>query len=179
MKMRFTKSNLQLWERGHKRPARFTLIELFVVMIIIVIMFSILSPMYERIGAANRVGSTARVIGSHLSLARQLAQSKRRYVALVLPGNVSELEVKDKFATFRLAYLDENGGVFDSWVEDSKWKYLPKGCSIMEADKDIGIQKVTSSVLYYEKNPFDDNMQEINGVNFNGVLVESGARLCR
>ena len=67
----------------------FTLVELFVVMVVIVIMLSLIIPVFERIGAGNRVTSTAKSIGSELSLARQYSQTNSSYIALILPGNTA------------------------------------------------------------------------------------------
>ena len=122
-------------------------------MVIIVIMLSILTPVFERMGAGNRVTSTAKSIGSELSLARQYSQTDSSYVALIVPGNTAsytgstasgcpaELPDNYKFAIYRLAHITFDGTSynFDRWVDGSKWQILPKGCSVMEVDADIGI----------------------------------------
>ena len=161
-------------ERTMKSCSRFTIIELFVTMVIVVILLALVAPLFERMGAGNRVNSTARIIGSQLSLARQLAQSKSSYVALILPGDVPGLPESNKFKIHRIAYLDDDtsgGYVFSRWAEDSKWLYLPKGCTLMEADDDAGINDGT----VYTKLPSDNNITEVDDVDLGGVVRGSNA----
>ena len=166
---------------------RFTLLELFIVMIIIVIMLAILLPLYERMGAGGRVKSTARLVGSQLSLARQLAQSKRSYIALILPGNEATyagtcaLPERHKFSIYRLAYVTKSGNDynFSSWVEDSKWIFSPKGSSIMEADQDVGIYGDIGSSPWkdYVAIPQDNISTLVDNVPFANPLVDKTCNL--
>ena len=173
----------------------FTLVELFVVMVIVVIMLTILVPVFEQMGAGNRVDSTVKSIGSELSLARQYAQTNSTYVALIMPGakdddppndefdtaytsitsptcaNPPDLPAEYKFTTYRLAYVDLVGSdfIFDRWVEDSKWEFLPSGCTIMEADDEIGIQNGGVYVIQ----PNDNTISAVQNVPFGPPLVDS------
>ena len=163
----------------------FTLVELFVVMVIVVIMLTILIPLFDQMGAGNKVNSTAKSIGSELSLARQYAQTNSSFVALIMPGNnqnsdypgsppagcPTELPSEYKFTSYRLAYVELVGNdyTFNRWVEDSKWFTLPGGNAIMEADDDIGIQNNGN----YVSQPNDDTVSVVDGVKFGKPLVNT------
>ena len=175
---------------------KFTLVELFVVMVVIVIMFTLLSPVFERIGAGNRVSSTAKSMGSELSLARQYAQTTRSYIALIAPGNKATysgsgtsgcptaLPDKYRFSTYRLAQVDYDGTNynFNSWTDGSTWVFLPKGCSIMEVDEDIGIYNDAGSPKDYVTIPAEPNVGSsgitvVQNVPFGLPLVEDTCNL--
>jgi hypothetical protein len=50
--------------------------------------------------------------------------------------------------------------VFDRWVENTTWSFLPTGASIMEADDDIGIKSGST----YQATPVDDTYSVVKNV---------------
>lgn len=164
----------------NRKRKHFTLIELFVVMVIIVILLAILLPLYERMGAGSRVNSAARLIGSQLGLARQLTQSKQRHVALIMPAHDATQNLPEEywFSIYRLAYVTEGGNApndftWSGWVEDSKWFFTPKGCTIMEADEDKGIQYWDGAQITWFPIPEDNNFIRVENVEIGKPLLDT------
>lgn len=142
---------------------RFTLVELITVVTIAAIMMALFLPLFDNVASGGRVKSAAKMVASHLSLARQYAQGSGRYVALMIPANEVDLLGDYRYSALRLAYVNYDGidYTFDSWVEDSKWGFTPKSVSIMEADGDLGIVN-SSPTPAYVKNPVDDDITTVN-----------------
>lgn len=159
-----------------KRPIpvqtqRFTLVEIVVVMVIILVMLGLSMASYRSVARANMAESAARELGSTLSYARQLAVTRREFVAVIMPGHSGTgLDPEYQYRTYRLAFVDSSYD-FLRWVDDSAWTIMRSGVSIMEADDDIGIQDSTS----YIKNPDDNSTTQIDDVNLAERLNGGGS----
>ncbi len=161
----------------------FSLVELLVVMVIMGLMLGMFLPVFDSMTSSSKLNSSVRLIGSQLNLARQYAQSNREYVALVIPGeltNVSpvenpalDLDDEKKFRAYRLATVTLSGATysFTGWIGGTKWEYLPTSYSIMEADDDVGIQKIVGTIKY-TTDPEDNNSSEVTNVPFDAPLFD-------
>lgn len=122
-----------------KSIRHFTLVELLTVIVIITIIGSITIPLYRRLMTGSAVSYGNRLVNSQLNMARVHACRKRKSVAVLFADyglnwkdSLEDLE-KNQFVlrAFRCAYVREGAGTgvweFDSWVEGSKWEFLPRG----------------------------------------------------
>lgn len=141
----------------------FSLVELIVVISIMGLLLGISAPTFYALMTGKKVDTVARDLASNITYCRQLAVARARHVALLMPGPSSSGAPDDKlYRAYRLAFVNSNSGYsFDSWVEDSKWNWAPKGASIMEADADVGIQDSVD----YAKLPDDSNYTEVDAVD--------------
>lgn len=112
----------------------FTLAELLTAIVLIAIIVGATVPAYNRLMTGNAVSYGARTIASQLNMARTHACLKRRPVAVLFPDyalSYTSPENAEAMAqkSFRAAYVKQNGvdWEFDSWVEGTKWEYLPVG----------------------------------------------------
>ena len=111
----------------------FTLVELLVVIVIMMLLVAIAVPVYSRIMNGSAVGHAARMVSSQLNLARTEACSRRKYVAVVFANSAMNYDaahapILDRRA-FRSCYLDESRN-FDCWVPGTKWEVIPTGATI-------------------------------------------------
>ncbi len=127
-------------------------------MVIAGIMLGMFIPQFEKMMAGSRINAGAKIIAGQLSLAHQYAQTSGKYVALLMPDDqMTNLTEEYMYSICRLAYVDSNSD-FDSWIDGSKWIFLPTSCSIMEADGDTGIKGYDSGTnsKFYSVYPNDD-----------------------
>jgi hypothetical protein len=120
------------------------------------------------------------MLGAQLRLARQYAITQRRRVAVLMPSKditKSDGELYNAwgstkrgflnpflYGSFRTCFVDSNG-VFDGWVPNSQWEYLPVGSAIFGADED----ETGSSFVFNPSNlPSDDSGKTtfVSGVIF-------------
>jgi Tfp pilus assembly protein FimT len=169
----------------------FTLVELIVTIMIALIIISLTAGMIMEVGAGTRLDSGAKLVGAQLLRGRQIAQSKRQLVAVIMPGKNANIEVTKKYGAIRVALVtaDESKTPveynFDSYVDDTQWAYLRPGVSIMEADADCGI--VDSGTVQEE--PVDNTVTVVQNVdleelgggasedNIRAVIFSSSGRL--
>ncbi len=144
----------------HRLTSPFTLVELMVTMVITSILFALFLPLFDTIVSGNSVSAGARLVGTNVGIARQLAQTSRNHVALVIPGDPTlpggrRLDDDYKFAMVRLAYVDNDGTTFEGWLEDSKWTFLPTGALTLQVDDHVGIKKGTGGAKEYTNDPLE------------------------
>ncbi len=155
---------------NNQKRGNFSMVELMVVLVIVSIMAAMLMPMFDSMVTGSRVNTSARAITAELHLSREYALAKSRYVALIMPGKVTGLKLQYQYTCYRMAYVIKDGNDYKmyneagnqmSWVENSRWEFLPKGVAIMEADGDIGI-RLNATTL--RRTPYELN-SEISLIN--------------
>ncbi|MDD5697120.1 MAG: hypothetical protein PHH77_00755 [Victivallaceae bacterium] len=132
--------------KNKKRLIRhqYTIIELLVVLVLAGILMGITVGGIK--GVLGRQGATGavRTLANKISLARSLAVSRNRYVALLLPdddqlnsdlggspiaNNTANFDDSYLFTQNRLCYVTKNSTTgnyeFDYWVKDYEWQQLP------------------------------------------------------
>ncbi len=141
----------------------FTLIELLVVVGIMLVLLGVSVPAFSRIVRGRSVDNASRMVSSQLMLARAEAVSKRRYVAVIMPGhNFSAPDDGNPYCygSFRTAWVEydeaNDNYTFDGWVEGTSWTFLPLGAVIAYIDYD---QTEPSSMKYDES----DDIYELRG----------------
>ncbi len=156
------------------KKALFTIIELIVVIVVALIIISITMAAYQKIITGKQVDSSAASVGAKLMEARQMAIARkgrevgvRQFVAVLMPGPNVTIGNEKRYHSFRLAIVDYDGTdyTFNRWPDDSKWEFTEPGCSIMEADVDIGIYTGGA----FEVTPTDDSLTVIDGVDLTGL----------
>ncbi len=112
---------------------RFTLVELLTVTVVMTIIIGATVPAYHRIMTGNAVSYGNRLVTSELNMARTYACQKRRAIAVLFasPDITYNPDVDEPVAlrAYRCAYVEKDGGdwKFVEWVEQSQWKFLPRG----------------------------------------------------
>ena len=120
---------------------RFTLIEMLIVVGIASLLFALLGPAFTRMTQSNAVEQHASGLKLGMERARALAVSQRRYVAMLLPDEITGDANIDKFrhGGYRLAFVTQdvsniptaidssNGFSFDSWIAEEEWRNSGKG----------------------------------------------------
>jgi type II secretory pathway pseudopilin PulG len=157
-----------------RRVRRFTLLELTMVMVIFLLMLALSMGALRRASRASQVGTAARQVGSAVHLARQVAITQRRHVALIMPAQEdSSLATTYHFRSYRLAYVTPAATdyTFTAWVDTYTWAYLPATVAIMEADNDPGISDGSD----YTITPVDNQLTKVDGVDFFTGLRGGGA----
>ncbi len=117
----------------------FSLIELLVVLAISIVLLAIAVPAFNSLTKGQSVEIGARTIGSQLKAVRSYAITNREYVALVFPTTESGISNDYLYKSFRACIVDSSN-VFESWITDEKWEFMPKGAAILEIDNsnDLG-----------------------------------------
>lgn len=169
----------------------FTLVELIVAILIALIIISLTAGMVMEVGDGTRLDSSAKLVGAQLLRGRQMAQSKRQLIAVLMPGKNASIDATKKYAAIRVALVtaDESKTPveynFDSYPDDSEWDYVSPGTSIMEADGDCGM--VNAGTVQEE--PVDNvvtvvqnvDLTELGGTNsednIRAVIFSSAGRL--
>ena len=115
----------------------FTLIELMVVIAIIAIIMGLSVPAFRNISVGSAVDASSRMLSSQLMLARAEAIARRKYVAVIIPGQYYTKNSDDRnnyhFSSFRSAFVTEDSGntfKFVEWVPGTQWTFLPTGAVI-------------------------------------------------
>jgi prepilin-type N-terminal cleavage/methylation domain-containing protein len=147
----------------------FSLVELMVVIVIMGIMIGMFLPAFDSMRSSSKMSSSIKSVGAQINLTRQYAQANRQYAGLIIPGVISnfspsvswDLPEEYKYTIYRIALLTHDAAtgqyMFDTWVQGTKWEFLPSGFSIMEADDDVGIQKDTGSIIEHVVKPPEEN----------------------
>ncbi len=158
----------------------FTLIEMMLVIVIVGVLLAITLPLLQKLTLGSGANAGITMMASELRLARRYALTKRKRIAVILPGpNATSANVTNRYGCIRLAYVNEknppNLYQFDSWLEDSQWSFMPNGISIMECDDDVGIANGAS----FTKEPADNNFTKIDGVPLTSIggNVQDGIRV--
>ncbi len=177
--------NTYLYNQYQLRIQQFSLVELLVVLVIMGVMLGMFLPVFNNMTSRNKLNSSIRIIGSRINLARQYAQSNREFAALITPAELTnvapvtnpalDLDDEKKYRAYRLAVVTLSAGTytFSSWIEGTKWEYLPTGYSLMEVDDDMGVQKIVGGSLAYTTDPEDNNASKVNGVPFDSPLFDA------
>ena len=114
----------------------FTLTELLVVMVIMIIVMSLVVPAFTSMGAGTAVDSAARMVSTQLLLARNEAVARRAHVAVILPGSTISSSSSDsslyKYNSFRTAIVEGSGPyTIKEWVQGTDWTFLPIKTTIL------------------------------------------------
>ena len=140
-------------KRAYKRKRQFTLIELLIVVAIMAVLLGLTAPAFTKITRGKAVDAASRMVSSQLMLARAEAVSKRRSIAVILPGDKFNSPSDGNayhYGSFRSAWVKYDEGnsryEFDGWVEGTTWTFLPVGAFV--ACVDYG--ETTPSGLKYE-----------------------------
>jgi Tfp pilus assembly major pilin PilA len=152
------------------RTRRFTLIELMVVIGIALLLVGLAATAYTRIAASQQVDASTATLSGALMEARQLAVSRRKYVAVLMPGTEGSTPAPKAYACYRPAFVLRIDGTpvtytFDAWPEGSKWEFTGNACSIMEADDVVGIEDNGT----YQSTPKDNTYTTVGSVDLRGV----------
>ncbi|MBN2449054.1 MAG: hypothetical protein JXR77_01615 [Lentisphaeria bacterium] len=117
---------------------RFTLVELLVVMVIVVLLMAVAIPTILKVTSSSGVEAGSRMVGSQLRLARQEAITQRKHVAILFPTLNSSGGDTVAFTGFRPCFVVNDSGTyrFDKWVPNVPWNFVPVGTVIIEADQD-------------------------------------------
>ena len=123
--------------RAYKRKRQFTLIELLVVVAIMIVLLGITAPAFSKITRGKAVDTASRMVSSQLMLARAEAVSKRRSIAVIIPGEYIDAPSDGnayRYSSFRAAWVRYDEGtsryIFDGWVEGTNWTFLPMGAFV-------------------------------------------------
>ncbi|MBQ7178090.1 MAG: hypothetical protein IJS08_11810 [Victivallales bacterium] len=135
------------------RKSPFTLIELLVVVAIMIVLLGITAPAFSKITRGRAVDAASRMVSSQLMLARAEAVSKRKSIAVIIPGHNLDVPADGNayhYASFRSAWVNYNEGdkkyYFEGWVEGTSWTFLPIGAVVAYIDYD----QPTPKALKYE-----------------------------
>ena len=150
--MREPKTDRFSCARGTRRArTAFTLVEMLVVLIIVGILLAITIPAFEKLAVGSGVDAAARMVGAQLRLARQHAIANRVRTAVLLPGPNAPGDMDEyAYVAFRSCEVERNASAppdftFASWIEGTKWEFLPVGATITEADEDYQDDDTVSS----------------------------------
>lgn len=148
--------------------ARFSMIEMIAVMVVVTIMLVIAGPTFTQMTNGNAVEAAVRDVGTSIHLARQQALARRRYVALIMPGPLEDalgISEDDRYTVHRLAYVN-SALEFQGWVENRKWEFLAPGASIMEVDDDVGISSDGNAP---DRQPTENSPAQIDNVDLTAL----------
>ena len=154
--------------RKQRKTRHFTLIELLVVVAIMIVLLGITAPAFSKITRGRAVDTASRMISSQLMLARAEAISRRKYVAVIIPGHnfVAPTDGTYHYGSFRSAFVKKITDMeyeFDGWVEGTSWTFLPLGAFVAYID----YKEDTPSSLKYvvESNSYEpsDNFNWFTG----------------
>jgi Tfp pilus assembly protein PilE len=118
----------------------FTLVELLTVTVVMTIIIGATVSAYNHIMTGNAVSYGNRLITSELNMARTYACQKRRAIAVLFtsPDITYNPDVDEPVAlrAYRCAYVEKSGSDwnFVEWVEQSQWKFLPRGAFFATTD---------------------------------------------
>ncbi len=153
------------------RARPFTLIEMIVVMVLMLVLMGLSVGTYRIISRGNQVSNTAREVGSVLRLARHAAVTKREYVACLFPGSeLNSLSPNLRYNCYRLAAVKAVGASsfeFIRWLDEDSWHFSPSSVAIMEVDDDPGI--FDGTLNSYEPIPEDDNSTLVRDVDLTSL----------
>jgi len=144
----------------------FTLVELMAVLVVMLVLMGLAVPLFNKLAVGSGVDAGARIVSAQLRLARQHAITKRKKIAVIMPGpNATTVDPKYRYSCLRPAIVTGSGGAytFEEWVENAEWTFLPLNATIMEADNDIGIKDDTT----YTKLPQESHL----GADNKGVFT--------
>lgn len=152
------------------RSVPFTLIELLTVMLIVGVLLAVTVPVIVKITSGSSVEAASRMVGAQLRLARQEAITKRKTIAVLLPsGTAVGVPAEAKFQGFRACYVD-SGDVWQAWVPNAAWAYVPVGAVIAEADDDNGIDWDPNATTPTAQ-PTDGTVTTVTGIDGDAAKV--------
>ena len=162
----------------------FTLVELLAVLVIMVIIIGVGMPAFKNLTSGTGVDAGVRMVSAQLRLARQYAITKRKRVAVMMPGpNATGLDIKYRYSILRPAEVvtQSSGAPYRvvGWIDDTTWSFLPAGASIMEADGEIGIENGAGTLVL---NPVDNTPTTATldyGVYMQTLTTATGTFDCR
>ncbi|MCP4180026.1 MAG: hypothetical protein GY756_19870 [bacterium] len=144
----------------YKFKKKFTLIELLVVLGIVIIIFSISLPAFLKMTKGQSVEIAARTIGSKLNAVRAYAITNREYTALVFITNETVSNSRYNYRAYRPCIVDSSN-VFQRWVPDEKWDYLPNATVLLSLSNNSTIASVEDDKIFGS-----GNKEALTGVIF-------------
>jgi len=163
------------------KTRRYTIVEILVVIGLMAILMGIASAGISAITAKRGINGGVSIVSSQINLARSIAVSKTRYVALLIPSPPYSLDTKLEPLScthMRLCYVrrssDVQGFVFDEWIEDYGWTKLPtKVCvNLIDGEDRASIESAT----YYAET-IDKVKINSDGVECAGIIFSPSGRL--
>lgn len=139
---------------------KFSLIELIAVVAIMAIIMAFALPAFLTMTKGQSVELAAREIGSKLKAVRSYAITNRKYTALVFVTSQPVLSQNYPYKSYRPCIVNSSN-VFQEWVPDEKWEFLPSG---------VIIQDISENITGYVDGLFGDNTNDITNVIDNNVF---------
>jgi len=143
--------------RCQRRVLHFTLVELLAVLVIMVMIMGVAMPAFKNLTSGVGVDAAVRMVNAQLRLSRQYAITKRKRVAVLMPGpNATGLDFRHRYSCLRPAEVSGSGNTYTwvQWIDDTSWSFVPTGSAIMEVDNDTGIANGASTLVV---NPVDNS----------------------
>ena len=116
------------------RKNNFSLIELISVLAITGIFLGLALPSMDTILRGQSTEQAAINFGAVLNAVRSYAISNKKYVALIIPDESSNLPDQYENKSYRPCVVDRNMN-FMYWVRDNKWEFLPTTSAVLDIDK--------------------------------------------
>jgi Tfp pilus assembly protein FimT len=126
------------WEKSF-----FSLVELAVVFIIIAIIAGFSLTAFVKMTKGKSVENSAIIIGSMLKAVRAYAITNNCYAALIFPTD-QNINSDYLYRSYRACKVTSSN-VFDCWIQDEKWEFLPRGAAI----SNITNSKTVTGVNFY------------------------------
>jgi prepilin-type N-terminal cleavage/methylation domain-containing protein len=121
-----------------RRANGFTLIEMLTVIVIIGVVLAITIPAVTNLMKSGGLNSATREVSNTLSLARQLAITKRVFARVVFPYSQTGSQPDMWYRTYAVMTNRVNN-VATGWSYASRWEYLPVGAVLMNDNTILGI----------------------------------------
>lgn len=113
-----------------KNKKQFSLIELLCVIAVAAILMALVLPAFLNMTKAQGVEMATRELGSKLKAVRTYAISQRKYIALVFIASEATTDNgRYCYRSYRPCIVNSSN-VFQSWIPDEKWDFLPIGVII-------------------------------------------------
>jgi len=124
----------------HKyKKSSFSLIEILTVLVISSIIIGIALPSMNSLMKGQSVEQATSTLGSTFKALRSYAITHRKYVALIIPIDITGYETLPAEylnKSFKPCVVTNNNGTytFAYWISNEKWEFLPSSSAILDID---------------------------------------------